>query len=333
MKKIIISLSVLAIILSALFIGDVLTEKVTEAIIPTSSNHIKWVDFSVPKSALDDALKLDISTYGTENHIKMHEALAYIAAKNYGELGKYKKGTLLSLEKENESLGEKLASAKLYDYYIEAYGAVLSGLVGKYTKVTYGSDGSITESEEYGLRAFSPIASGYYYRDYDDFGASRSYGYKRSHLGHDLLGSVGTPIIAVESGIVEACGWNQYGGWRIGIRSFDGLRYYYYAHLRKDHPYCDIYEGKVVNAGEVIGYLGMTGYSAKENTNNIDTPHLHFGIELIFDKEQKDGYNQIWIDVYALSQFLYKNRSEVVYNEETKEYRAKTVYIYEETPD
>lgn len=47
------------------------------------------------------------------------------------------------------------------------------------------------------------------------------------------MGQVGTPVIAVESGYVEAIGWNQYGGWRLGIRSFDRKRYYYYAHLRK----------------------------------------------------------------------------------------------------
>ncbi len=51
------------------------------------------------------------------------------------------------------------------------------------------------------------------------------------------MGSIGTPVIAVEGGVVEALGWNQYGGWRIGIRSFDGQRYYYYAHLRRDHPF------------------------------------------------------------------------------------------------
>ena len=52
-----------------------------------------------------------------------------------------------------------------------------------------------------------------------------------------MMGQVGTPVIAVESGYVEAMGWNQYGGWRLGIRSFDHKRYYYYAHLRKNYPY------------------------------------------------------------------------------------------------
>ena len=333
MKKTLISIFLFAIVATSLIVGEIIKSELTDMTVPVSGDHIKWVEFSVPKSALDDALALDTTTYGTENHIQMHEALAYIAAKNYGEVSKYKKGTLSDLSAETISLRSKLENKKLYDYYIEAYGAAIGGLVGKYTKVTYNADGTVSESREYGLRAFSPIAAGYYYTDYDDFGASRSYGYKRSHLGHDMLGSIGTPIIAIESGIVEACGWNQYGGWRIGIRSFDGMRYYYYAHLRKDHPYSDIYEGKIVNAGEVIGYLGMTGYSAKENTNNIDIPHLHFGIELIFDKEQKDGYNQIWIDVYALSQFLYKNRNEVIYDKASGEYKAKTVYIYEEAPD
>lgn len=76
-----------------------------------------------------------------------------------------------------------------------------------------------------------------------------------------MMGLVGTPIMAVESGVVEALGWNQYGGWRIGIRSFDGKRYYYYAHLRQSYPYAEgLAEGSVVTAaGDVIGYMEFTG--------------------------------------------------------------------------
>lgn len=132
---------------------------------------------------------------------------------------------------------------------------------------------------------------------------------------------IGTPIIAVESGYVEALGWNQYGGWRIGIRSFDGKRYYYYAHLRQNFPYAlSLEEGSIVTAGDVIGYMGHTGYSTVENTNNIDTVHLHWGLQLIFDESQKEGNNEIWIDCYALTRFLYKNRSLTEKNQETKEW-------------
>ncbi len=102
------------------------------------------------------------------------------------------------------------------------------------------------------------------------------------------MAQTGTPVIAIESGIVEAVGWNQYGGWRLGIRSLDGTRYYYYAHLRQNRPYAEgIEEGKVVKAGDVIGYVGHTGYSTTENANNIEVPHLHLGMQLIFDESQR----------------------------------------------
>ena len=83
--------------------------------------------------------------------------------------------------------------------------------------------------------------------------------------------------------------------------------------MRKDHPYAEnIQEGQIVKAGDVIGYLGMTGYSTTENVNNINIPHLHFGMQLIFNEKQKDGANQIWIDVYNIIEFLKKNKSEVI---------------------
>ena len=55
--------------------------------------------------------------------------------------------------------------------------------------------------------------------------------------------------------------------------------------------------------------------------NNIEVTHLHWGLELIFDESQKESNNEIWIDVYALTRFLYKNRSEVVKVEGTKEWK------------
>lgn len=132
---------------------------------------------------------------------------------------------------------------------------------------------------------------------------------------------IGTPITAIESGYVEALGWNQYGGWRIGIRSFDKKRYYYYAHLRQNFPYYQtLEEGSIVQAGDVIGYMGHTGYSSTENVNNIETVHLHWGLQLIFDESQKDGNNEIWIDCYQLTRFLAQNRSETCKDPETKDY-------------
>ncbi len=284
--------------------------------------YIKWVDFNVTYNALCDCLKYDISTYGTDKHASWIDLLAILASRGSGNFKNYKSSDLSKIT--NEIKGGKTAEEiskglKSFPYYKEAYTGVLSGFVGEYEIER--DDG--TFEKKYGLKAFSPIAKGYSYSHFDDFGASRSYGFRRKHLGHDMMGSVGTPIIAVESGYVECVGWNQYGGWRIGIRSFDKKRYYYYAHLRRDHPYNDIYEGKIVTAGDVIGYLGMTGYSTKENVNNIDTPHLHWGMQLIFDESQKDALAEIWIDLYAITRLLEQNRSAVEKSEAEKEYYRK----------
>ena len=91
--------------------------------------------------------------------------------------------------------------------------------------------------------------------------------------------------------------------------------------MRKNHPYNNtLVEGQVVNAGDVIGYLGMTGYSTKMNVNNIKTPHLHFGMQLIFDESQKESDNEIWVDVYEIVNLLQKNRSQVIKNTELNDY-------------
>ncbi len=289
---------------------------------------IKWVDFDVSYEALCQAYEWDVKTYGEEVHLNWIELLTYLGTKYGGDFKRYEK----SLEKDMNALVKKLTEGnsmekltegmKYYDYYREAYGAVLEGMVGEYEVQCTNEQGELVWEKRYGLKAYFPIAKGFEYTHYDDFGAGRSYGYDRKHLGHDMMGQTGTPIIAVESGTVEALGWNQYGGWRIGIRSFDGKRYYYYAHLRQNYPYAEGLEvGGVVNAGDVIGYMGRTGYSATENVNNIDVTHLHWGLELIFDEERREQGYEVWVDVYALTQFLYRNRCEVYKVEGTKEWK------------
>lgn len=290
-------------------------------------DYIQWVDFDVSSSALGKAYEYDVESYAEKIRIHWIELLACLGANYGGDFTKYKEKDLISLVQRLKSGEESIDSItdgmKYYNYYYEAYSTVLGGMVGEYEIQVADKDNSseLIWKNEYGLKAFLPIAKYFPYSDFDDFGVSRSYGYKRKHLGHDMMGQVGTPIIAVESGWVEALGWNQYGGWRIGIRSFDGKRYYYYAHLRKNWPYDkELTVGSVVQGGDVIGYLGRTGYSPTENVNNIETSHLHFGIELIFDESQKESNNEIWIDCYDIIQFLYRNRSETMKNQDTKEW-------------
>ena len=270
-------------------------------VIPVRAEPIKWVDFQVPYESLKYAMEVDIATFDQEKHIGWIDILALTACRTGGKCG------LNSVKKAAEEMkGDKTPEEllgelyKYYDYYRQSYSAALGGLLGCY---------AIEKEGEwipcYGLKAFSPIASGYGYSHCDDFGVSRSFGFARKHLGHDLMGGLGTPIVAVEGGVIEAMGWNRYGGWRIGIRSFDGKRYYYYAHLKKDTPFAPGLEvGDQVEAGQLIGFMGRTGYSDKENTDNIETVHLHFGIQLIFDESQKECLSEIWIDVYDIVRLL-----------------------------
>lgn len=274
--------------------------------VPAYAEPIRWVDFGVPYDSLQYAMQQDISSFEQERHISWIDILALAACRTGGKCG------LASVKRATADLrGEKSpqdllgANYKYYSYYHEAYSAALGGLLGSFA---IEKDGQLVPA--YGLKAFSPIAAGYGYSHCDDFGVSRSFGFQRKHLGNDLMGGLGTPIVAVEGGVVEAMGWNRYGGWRVGIRSFDSKRYYYYAHLQKDKPFApDLKVGDMVQAGDLIGFMGRTGYSDKENTNNIETVHLHFGMQLVFDESQKECNSEIWIDVYDIVRLLSSHRA------------------------
>lgn len=278
--------------------------------VPVRAEPIKWVDFKVPYESLRYAMDRDIATAQQEKHLDWIDILSVAACRTGG------KCSLASVKKaakdlERDIAPRELAGEKYFDYYHASFNAALGGLLGSYAIEVDGQ-----WKPTYGLKAFSPIAAGYGYSHCSDFGNSRSFGFRRKHLGNDLMGGLGTPIVAVEGGVVEAMGWNRYGGWRVGIRSFDSKRYYYYAHLQKDHPFAEgLQEGDIVQAGDLIGFMGRTGYSDKENVNNIETVHLHFGMELIFDESQKECNNEIWIDVYDIVRLLSHHRSTIQKND------------------
>ena len=276
--------------------------------VPVNADTLKWVDFGVPYESLQYAMNADITTAEKEHHISWIEILAVSGCRTGGKcpLGSVKQAfTDLQGDRTTEEILGSLY--QYYPYYKESFEAVLGGLLGNYAVEV---DGELRPT--YGLKAFSPIAAAYHYSHCDDFGNRRTFGFARKHLGHDMMGSLGTPIVAVESGIVEAMGWNRYGGWRIGIRSADNKRYYYYAHLQKDHPFAEGLEiGDVVQAGDLIGFMGKTGYSDQENTNNIETVHLHFGIQLVFEESQKECLSEIWIDPYHIVRLLDSHRSSI----------------------
>ena len=286
--------------------------------VPAEAKPIRWVDFNIPYESLKYAMEQDIATFEQEKHLSWIDILALAACRTGGKCSFSAVKKAASELKQDKAPDELLDGLyKYYSYYHEAYTAVLGGLLGTFA---IEKDGQWISA--YGLKAFSPIASGYGYSHSDDFGADRSFGFKRKHLGHDMMGSQGTPIVAVEGGVIEAMGWNRYGGWRIGIRSFDSRRYYYYAHLQKDKPFAPgLAVGDMVQAGDLIGFMGRTGYSDQENVNNIETVHLHFGMQLIFDESQKECNSEIWTDVYDIVRLLNSHRSSIRGSERVYPYK------------
>lgn len=95
----------------------------------------------------------------------------------------------------------------------------------------------------------------------NSWGAPRPDG--RRHEGVDLMAPMGTPLVAVASGRVSF-GFNRLGGRVAWVHADDGTRHYY-AHLSRIAGF-----PRRVRAGDVIGYVGMTG--------NAGAPHLHWEV-------------------------------------------------------
>jgi len=105
----------------------------------------------------------------------------------------------------------------------------------------------------------------------DTFGAPRMFGtaYAHLHQGTDIFAAAGTPVVAVERGVLIRVGTDVLGGIKLWLVGASGTRYYY-AHMQGFAP--GVVENKVVRAGEVVGYVGSSG-------NAVGTSaHVHFEV-------------------------------------------------------
>ncbi|MBV6507008.1 MAG: hypothetical protein JJLCMIEE_00045 [Acidimicrobiales bacterium] len=126
----------------------------------------------------------------------------------------------------------------------------------------------------------------------DGWGAPRMSGtaYSHWHQGTDIMAPSGRPLVAAEGGVVRLSN-STLGGTGLWVEGRSGVEYYY-AHLS---AYAEgIEDGTVVEAGEVVGYVGETG--------NAQGPHLHFEI-------QKDGQP---VNPYPVLKVAYETREQVL---------------------
>jgi murein DD-endopeptidase MepM/ murein hydrolase activator NlpD len=96
---------------------------------------------------------------------------------------------------------------------------------------------------------------------------SRTTGNSRMHNGLDLYAPLGTPVIAADSGQVIKAEYDGGYGYSILLYHGGGVATFY-AHLSG----FNVGPGQYVEKGQVIGYVGSTGYS----TGN----HLHFEVRI-----------------------------------------------------
>lgn len=141
----------------------------------------------------------------------------------------------------------------------------------------------------------------------DSWNAHRSYGGDRSHEGTDIMAGNNTrgyfPIISITDGVVEKMGWLEQGGYRIGIRSTSG-GYFYYAHLDTYAP--DLEPGDMVIAGQLLGFMGDSGYGSEGTIGQFDV-HLHMGIYV------RSDYSEMSVNPYWILKILEYNRTELIH--------------------
>jgi peptidoglycan LD-endopeptidase LytH len=112
---------------------------------------------------------------------------------------------------------------------------------------------------------------------HDTFSEMRGGG-SRSHEALDIMAPRGTPVRAVEDGVIQKLFTSDAGG--LTIYQFDPTETfsYYYAHLDR---YADaLHEGQQIRKGDLIGYVGSTGNAPP------DAPHLHFAIFRLTPEKQ-----------------------------------------------
>lgn len=91
-------------------------------------------------------------------------------------------------------------------------------------------------------------------------------GFRPGHPAIDIIGEIGDPVYAAETGLVTWAGFSSWGGGYVIVLAHGNTWRTYYAHLDKVMVSC----GQAVTKGALIGQIGKTG---------TGWPHLHFEVQ------------------------------------------------------
>lgn len=166
---------------------------------------------------------------------------------------------MLQAKEEEERIAAEEAQRRAEEAKKLAENTIVPGGGGSTGGGNSGWDGTVNAS------GWTHPCPGYY-------GVTNEFGWAGSwdgnyHNGIDLGASSGTPILSCAPGTVTYVGWYGSGGNAVIVSHGNGIRSIY-MHMSATAATV----GQSVSAGNLIGYVGSTGYSTG--------PHLHFQIEI-----------------------------------------------------
>lgn len=183
----------------------------------------------------------------------------------------------LVVDAKNEEMKELEASKASYEKQqteyqasIEELDALVEKLTAQYNAEQLAKANAVATQENLYAKKLLIWPCPSSYRITSNFDPARQdpvLGYVRAHKGTDIGAPTGTPVVAAASGLVTAAGYSLSMGNYIIIAHGDGIttRYYHNSRLA-------VSEGQAVKAGQVISYVGSTGWSTG--------PHLHFEVRI-----------------------------------------------------
>lgn len=194
------------------------------------------------------------------------------------EMENHQEAVQLVLDAKNEEMEKLMQDKKKYtekqkelEKDLQALDSLITQLTSKYNaEQLIKANAVATQSSLYGKSLLlwpcpssHLISSGFSPNRLDPVTGS----YYSAHKGTDIAAPTGSPVLAAASGLVTAAGYSASMGNYVVISHGDGIttRYYHNSSLA-------VSEGQAVTCGQVISYVGSTGWSTG--------PHLHFEVRI-----------------------------------------------------
>ncbi len=171
----------------------------------------------------------------------------------------------LANEAEEEALRKEIMEAQAaYEAALSAEEAERLAQQNQNNVAGSGSTSNVTPSTS---GFVSPLPGGAYVTCAYGWRIHPIWGDRRFHSGVDLAASQGTPIYAIAAGTVTTAAYGDANGYYVSISHGNGYGSVY-CHMTN----YIVSVGDSVSQGQVIGYVGSTGWSTG--------PHLHFEIHV-----------------------------------------------------